>query len=87
VYNFCISATIGNLEATKLQNESTIQDLEGEINKLKDKLAWLEKERMNLERQKSSLTQNQMSQLKSLEKVCHLEVCLVRFKDEYHNLI
>lgn len=64
-----ISATIGNLEATKLQNESTIQELEGEINKLKDKLAWLEKERTNLERMKSDLTQSQMSQLKSLEKV------------------
>lgn len=62
------SSTIGNLEATKLQNETTIQELEADRNKLRDKLAWLEKERENLERQKSDLNQNQSSQLRSLEK-------------------
>ncbi|XP_052773969.1 protein FAM184A-like [Mya arenaria] len=62
------SSTIGQLEATKLQNESSIQELEGELSKLRDKLAWLEKERHNLERQKSDLSQNQLAQLRSLEK-------------------
>ena len=63
------TALIGQLEATKLQNESTISELEAALNKMKDKLAWLESERNNLEKQKSSLSQNQQSQLKTLEKV------------------
>ncbi|KAL4231837.1 hypothetical protein ACF0H5_009413 [Mactra antiquata] len=62
------STTIGHLEATKHQNESTIQELESEINKLRDKLSWLENERSNLEKQKTDLNQNQMAQLRSLEK-------------------
>lgn len=71
--HFCIyynyTATIGQLEATKLQHESTIRDLETELSKLRDRLAWLEKERTNLERQKSDLNASQLSQLRSLEKV------------------
>ena len=63
------TAQIGQLEATKLQNESTIAELEAALNKMKDKLAWLESERNNLELQKSSMSQSQQSQLKSLEKV------------------
>ena len=64
-----LTALIGQLEATKLQNESTISELEAALNKMTDKLAWLESERNNLEKQKSSLSQNQQSQLKTFEKV------------------
>lgn len=39
------------------------------MNKLQDRLGWLEKERTNLEQEQSDLSQNQRSQLKSLEKV------------------
>ena len=69
IVTFHFPALIGQLEATKLQNESMIQDLEGVVNKLRDKLSWLEKERENLERQKSDINQSQKSQLQSLEKV------------------
>ena len=71
-----LTALIGQLEATKLQNESTISELEAALNKMKDKLAWLESERNNLEKQKSSLSQNQQSQLKTLEKVGILGIIL-----------
>lgn len=82
------SMTIGKLEATKLQNESTIQEQEGTINKLKDKLTWLEKERLNLEKQKSSLSLEQTSQLKSLEKALEdLSIEKQAMKERYNREI
>ncbi|KAL3864834.1 hypothetical protein ACJMK2_006484 [Sinanodonta woodiana] len=62
------SGVIGELEAVKLQNHSTITSLQTELSKLNDRLAWLEKERKDLERQKSSLSESQRSQLQALER-------------------
>ncbi|XP_071948560.1 protein FAM184A-like [Antedon mediterranea] len=61
------SSLIGSLEASQLSNEQTIVDLKTQLGKLNDKLAWLEKERNNLESTKHSLSEQQSAQLKSLE--------------------
>ena len=60
---------IGALEATRISNESTLQDLRSSLAKLEDKLQWMEKERENLESSKRSLSDQKHSQLKSLEQV------------------
>ena len=60
---------IGELEGTNVQKTSKIADLQKEISRLKDKLSWLESERKNLEHQKDSLSEEKLSQLKSLEQV------------------
>ncbi|XP_064630713.1 protein FAM184A-like [Lineus longissimus] len=62
------SALIGELEATRLQNEAMISDLSSELSRLKDKLAWLEKERRSLEMKSSSQTEEQFNQIRSLER-------------------
>ncbi|XP_069140693.1 protein FAM184A-like [Argopecten irradians] len=62
------SGVIGELEATKLQQQSTIQEQNVEIQKLKDKLSWLEAQWKNVESEKNSLTKEQNSQLLSLQK-------------------
>jgi len=46
-----------------------IKDQETEIQKLKDRLAWLESERQSLESEKDSVSQEKSSQLRSLERV------------------
>lgn len=82
------SSLIGKLEATKLQNESTIGELEGDINRLRDKLSWLEKERTNLERQKSDINQTQSAQVKSLEKALEdLSIEKQTMKEKYEREI
>ncbi|CAH1783825.1 unnamed protein product [Owenia fusiformis] len=62
------STLFGELEATKIQNEATIKDLMSELNKLRDKVSWLEQERSSL----SDLSQTQISEssnkLKALEQ-------------------
>ena len=63
------SALIGELEGTKLQQESLIKEQKAEIDRLKDRLQWLESERHSLEHEKSSLSQQQAIKLKSLERV------------------
>ncbi|XP_033756582.1 protein FAM184A-like [Pecten maximus] len=62
------SSLIGELEVTKLQQQSTIQEQTVEIQKLKDKLAWLEAQWKNVESEKNSLSKEQNSQLLSLQK-------------------
>ncbi|XP_072029595.1 protein FAM184A-like [Amphiura filiformis] len=62
------SSLLGTLEATRLSNEATIKDLQGTLAKMEDKVNWLESERRNLEDSKHSLTEEQTSQLRSLEK-------------------
>ncbi|OWF38300.1 protein FAM184A-like [Mizuhopecten yessoensis] len=62
------SSLIGELEVTKIQQQSTIQEQAVEIQKLKDKLAWLESQWKNVETEKNSLTKEQNSQLLSLQK-------------------
>jgi uncharacterized protein (DUF3084 family) len=65
---------IGQLEGTNVQKTSKITELEETAQKLKDRLNWLESERKSLENQKMSLSENQKSQLKSLEQVRHHKV-------------
>ena len=79
---FTITGKIGTLEATRLSNESTMNDLRASLAKLEDKLQWMEKERQSLESSKKNLSQEQSSQLRSLEKV---RVCAwLVFKDSGH---
>ncbi|XP_060076587.1 protein FAM184A-like [Ylistrum balloti] len=62
------SSLIGELEATKLQQQSLIQEQNIEIQKLKDKLAWLESQWKSVESEKDSMSKEQNSQLVSLQK-------------------
>lgn len=62
------SGQIGELEGTNIQKTSKINDLQKEVNKFKDRLSWLESERKNLELEKDSLSEEKLSQLRSLEK-------------------
>jgi len=64
-----ISAAIGELEATKLQHESVIADLEKGLEHLKDKVSWLESCKKDLESKTQELSQDQKTQLKSLQQV------------------
>ncbi len=60
---------IGELEATKLQHESTIQDLQSQLSKLQDRIRWLEGAKNALENQSQTQAQQQSGQLRSMEKV------------------
>ncbi|XP_013402625.1 protein FAM184A-like [Lingula anatina] len=62
------STLLGQLEATRLQNEATIKDLESQLSKLKDRSAWLEKEREGLQNKTLSQEEEKNHQLKSLER-------------------
>ncbi|CAD5117843.1 DgyrCDS6589 [Dimorphilus gyrociliatus] len=62
------SSTIGKLEAVKIQVDSQLKESLGELNKVKDKLKWLEDERKSMEEKGQSQMTEQSKQLKSLEK-------------------
>lgn len=61
-------ASIGKLEAMKMQTESQLKESLGELSKLKDRLKWLEDERKSIEEKGQSQMTEQSKQLKSLEK-------------------
>ena len=63
------TAQIGRLEATRLSQEATIQDLKSNIGNLQGKLNGLEGEREELEKKCKTHTQDSQSQLLSLKKV------------------
>ena len=63
------SAGLGELEATRLQHLSTISDLKAQIEKLRDRLNWLEEERRTNESQNQDHAHLHSQQVRSLEKV------------------
>jgi hypothetical protein len=46
-----------------------ISDLSSELTRIKDKLSWLEKERKAVQLKSSSKTEEQINQIRSLERV------------------
>ena len=72
-------AELGELEATKLQHESTIKDLTGQLNKLKDRVQWLETAKRSLEDKTVNQQEEQGNHMRSLERVSHMSNCLYRY--------
>ncbi|XP_032877073.1 protein FAM184A isoform X5 [Amblyraja radiata] len=62
------SSHIGTLEATEMTQEATIQELESQHCRLKDKLSHLEEERNILQNSKQTLDEQQRQQLIAIEK-------------------
>ncbi|XP_055491719.1 protein FAM184A-like isoform X6 [Leucoraja erinacea] len=62
------SSHIGTLEATEMNQEATIQELESQHCRLKEKLSHLEEERNILQNSKQTLDEQQRHQLIAIEK-------------------
>uniref|UniRef100_A0A673ZLS7 Family with sequence similarity 184 member A n=1 Tax=Salmo trutta TaxID=8032 RepID=A0A673ZLS7_SALTR len=60
---------IGSLQATQMNHEAAIRDLESEKSRLKDKVVRLEEERGSLQNKSQALDDRQRQQILSLEKV------------------
>uniref|UniRef100_A0A8C7E0S2 Family with sequence similarity 184 member A n=1 Tax=Oncorhynchus kisutch TaxID=8019 RepID=A0A8C7E0S2_ONCKI len=60
---------IGSLQATQMNHEAAIRDLESEKSRLKDKVVRLEEERGALQNKSQALDDRQRQQILSLEKV------------------
>ncbi len=68
-----VSAEIGSLEATRLQHESTIKDLQGQVNQMKDRIKFLEGAKQVLEDKGKVQQSEQVGAVKSMEKVCIIQ--------------
>ena len=65
------SAEIGELEATRLQHESTIQDLSNKLASTQERLNMLEKSKRALESRVGETEFQASSQIKALEQVSY----------------
>lgn len=57
------------LQATQMTQEATIQDLESEKSRIKEKIVRLEEERILLQTKNQNLDERQRQQILALEKV------------------
>ena len=62
-------AEIGELEATRMQHESTIRDLNSKLSTMQDRIKMLEGSKRALESQVGESEFQSSSQIKALEKV------------------
>src|SRR6218665_2948562 len=69
IFCVCISGRIAGLEATTLQQTSTIKDLTTERDELKQRVLFLESLRQNLEKNSLTQVEEQEIRLRTLQKV------------------